>query len=263
MRKAQRPAARPGTYRRRFIITTDPASSRADLEDDSHRFSVALVHDGRRVLSLEADALRTPWNLCGGATDMLQRLVGMPLEPDPRAVYRHTDGKLQCTHQFELAGLAIAHAARGTTRRQYDIEVPVATMDAPLSATLRSDGVVLLSWTVERDVVTSPAALRGRNVRTLVEWAYEAFPDPDLFEGIVLLRRAMQMAGGSRVRDVESMDRAAQLGDRVLGACYVFRPGMIERAHRNPGMTQDFTDRPEALLSDLPRQRGRVLAIPS
>ena len=40
--------------------------------------------------------------------------------------------RLNCTHMFDLAGLAVAHAARqaitdiggGAERRQYDVEIP-------------------------------------------------------------------------------------------------------------------------------------------
>ena len=87
-----------------------------------------------------AVALRTPWTLCRGAVNVLDRLVGMPLSADPQAVYRHADGRAQCTHLFDLAGLAISHAARGIAERQYDVEVPCLDPRAPREALLSVDG---------------------------------------------------------------------------------------------------------------------------
>jgi hypothetical protein len=48
------------TYRRRIRITTAPGKARADIEDDAHRFGVALLHDGVKVTAIRGEGLRTP-----------------------------------------------------------------------------------------------------------------------------------------------------------------------------------------------------------
>src|SRR6266511_3842032 len=141
---------RPGIYRRRIRIRTAAGIARADLEDDPHRYAVIVRHDGERVSAIEGRTVRTPWTSCREATSVLDRLVGIPLSPNPLAVYASTNGREQCTHLFDLAGLAIAHAT-----------------------------------------------------------------------------------------------------GHASGACYVFQPGVVERAARVMRSTLDFTDAPERLLGDL------------
>ena len=151
---------RPGVYRRRIRIATSPGFACADLEDDPHRHGVRVEHDGVRVVAVSGVALRTPWSLCRGAVDVLDRFAGMALSADPRDVYRHTDGRAQCTHLCDLTGLAISHAARGIAERQYDIEVPCFDPDAPRDARLSVDGRERLVWTLQRTTIVAPAPLR-------------------------------------------------------------------------------------------------------
>ena len=242
--------ARPGIYRRRFLIETGAGWARADMEDDVHAWGATLRHDGERIVAVEGRSPRTPWNLCDGAVAVLQRLVGMRLEPDPRAVYRQTDGKLQCTHLFETAGLAVAHAVRGTKRRVYDIEIPVETVHGPRRGTLRRDGTVVLSWTVAQNVVQEPEPYAGRDLRQIMPWAEAVLADPDVLEAVGLLRRAMKISDG-RVYDMDRIERADYFADQVMGGCFVFQPGVVERARRNRGTVRDFSGSPDGLLSDL------------
>ena len=58
------------------------------------------------------------------------------------------DPHWQCTHQFDLAGLAVAHATRDDEQRQYDIEVPPATSPAVGGRCAWRDGELLLEWTI-------------------------------------------------------------------------------------------------------------------
>jgi hypothetical protein len=240
---------RPGIYRRRIRVRTACGIARADLEDDPHRYVVIVRHDGERVSATQGLAPRTPWTSCREATSMLDRLVGVRLSANPVAIYAFTDGREQCTHLFDLAGLAIAHAARGTSLRQYDIEVPCFNPRDRQTARLSRDGMPALEWTVQRTEIVAPAPFAGRNLRTLMPWVEQTFRDPDDYEAIVVLRRGL-FVSGSRAHDLDTLATARATG-HVSGACYVFQPGVAERAARVAHSTLDFTDAPERLLGDL------------
>lgn len=241
---------RPGIYRRRIRITTAPGEARADLEDDPHRYGVIVQHDGERVTGVRGIALRTPWSLCREAVNVLDRLVGMALSPDPQEVYRHTDGRSQCTHLFDLAGLAVAHAARGTLLRQYDIEAACIDTRATRQARLSVDGQERLVWTLERTSILAPKPFAGHDLRSMMPWVKARFVDRDLLEAVIVLRRAV-FVSGNRIYDMDRMAHAAATG-HVSGACYVYQHGVAERAARELGSTLDFGAAPQALLADLP-----------
>jgi hypothetical protein len=240
-----------GTYRRRIRITTAPGMARADIEDDAHRYGVALVHDGEKVTAIRGEGLRTPWTLCVDAARLVDRLVGMPLTPDAAAIYKYTDGRQQCTHAFDVAGLAIAHAYRGTPRRQYDIDVPYPDLsfERPKTITLRRDGEVILCWTVENGMVISPPPYAGHDLAGVVRWARAAFSDPDDYEAVVVARRATHISG-VRTQDLDERKSAAD-GGSSMGRCWVFQPERADVAWRVKGATRDYTDNPDRMLTDL------------
>jgi DUF2889 family protein len=240
---------RPGIYRRRIRIVTTPGQARADLEDDPHRYGVIVHHDGERVTGVQGIALRTPWSLCRDAVNVLDRLIGMALSPDPQEVYRHTDGRSQCTHLFDLAGLAVAHAARGIAQRQYDIETPCLDTRQAREARLSVDGELRLTWTLQRTAILGPAPFAGQDLRSMMSWAKARFLDRDAFEAVMVLRRAV-FVSGNRIYDMDRMAHAAATG-HVSGACYVYQRGVAERAAREVGSTLDFGATPQALLADL------------
>lgn len=242
--------SRPGIYRRRIRIATAAGWARADMEDDGHRFGVIVRHDGRIVTSVEGLSVRVPWSLCPKAEPLLERLQGMPLVPHPLAVYRTTDGKVQCTHMCDLAGLAIAHAARGIPSRCYDVEAPWYRLHGPRTLTLRRDGLEVLHWSVDAKILVEPERFAGRDLRDVVNWAEREFPDADDFEAVVVLRRAV-LISGARLFVWDEMPNA-QATQHGLGACFVFQAGVADKALRNAGTTLDFTDRPEALLENPP-----------
>ncbi|MGE0387798.1 MAG: hypothetical protein AB7Q97_23985 [Gammaproteobacteria bacterium] len=254
------PSARPpglgqprmGAFRRRIRIVTSPAMARADLEDDMHRYGAIVRHDGRRVTAVEGVAIRTPWSLCGAAADHLHALAGMELSPDPLAAYAFTNGRRQCTHMFDMAAFAIAHAARGTPRRQYDAEIVLLPGDAPRPARLERNGLRILEWAVHGDVLTAPPALAGRNLRRLLEGNPLDAMALDDYEAMVVLRRAIYISQ-SRELDLDLAATAADVpgSERILGACSVYQAGVADRALRVRGASRDFHDRREAMLADL------------
>jgi hypothetical protein len=240
--------ARPGIYRRRVRIETGAGTARAEMEDDPHRYGATLHHEGGVITAVEGRALRTPWSACGEAVALLQKLVGVPLHPDPQQVYRHTNGRLQCTHLFDLAGLAAAHAARGIAARTYDAEVPCIDPVLPRDAVLRVDGEEALRWSLKRTRIVGPPSFAGQDVTTMMAWAKQRFIDRDRFEAVLVLRRAVFVSGNRR-HDLDLMARASDTG-HTIGACHVFSSGVVDRAVRLPGTTRDFSDPGVGMLTD-------------
>jgi hypothetical protein len=240
---------RPGVYRRRLQLSTGPGWARAELEDDPHRYGVTLRHDGVHVTAVEARALRTPWTACCEAVALLDRLVGMELSPDPQQVYRQVNGREQCTHLLDLAGLAVAHAARGITRREYEAEVPCLDPGARRDAVLRTDGRETLRWTLQRNTILAPALFAGQDVADLMPWAKACLVERDRLEAVWVLRRAV-FVSGNRFFDLDSMANASDTG-HASGTCHVFTAGVAQRARRAAGSTRDFSDAGVALLADL------------
>lgn len=216
---------------------------RAVLEDDFHHFRVALDYADGRVAAAIGEAVRFPFTACPGATGPLQALAGMALDPIAHSVMQHTDATLQCTHMFDLAGLAIALAARGDARRLYEITVP-RHVDGRSHARLVRDGVPVLDWEVEGSTILGPAPYAGVDMRAgLARWALTSLPAQEA-EAVLALRRCALIALG-RLKDIDREPHA-----HLTGRCYAQQPQRAPQAMRIVGSTWDFTDRPAALCSD-------------
>lgn len=158
------PADSPG-FRRRIIILPEQCRVTAALEDDIHCMAVTLQHDGDVIAGVTSEMERWPWLNCPGAMAVLERtFIGMPIRSaDPRA-----SKKLNCTHLYDLAELAVSHASdRGST--VYDIAVsdPVARRNR---AELWLNGEPRLAFDLFDDVVQSPEAAKGLHLLHLREW---------------------------------------------------------------------------------------------
>ncbi len=237
-----------GIFRRCIRLRAQGSRVEGDLEDDFHRFGVRLDHDGRQVVRIQGAAGRYPWSACPGAVAPLQRLVGMRLATACSAARAWTDPRAQCTHLFDLAGLAIAHAAAGRRERRYEIEIP-DRVDGRCHARLRRDGEALLDWEIERGSVVAPEPFAGRPSfgGGFARWA-EATLAPDLAEAAVVLQRACGISLG-RMWDMDQVPGAWVFGAMTSGACHTFQPGTVEGARRVVGSMRDFSATPEDLLT--------------
>jgi hypothetical protein len=243
-------------YRRRIrLLRIDESTVWGGLEDDFHHFEVTLHHDGRRVTGCELEALRWPWTTCPDAGQNLTRLVGMVLSDRCTAVAAHTDPRWQCTHQFDLAGLCVALAARGDEQRQYDVAIePTPAGYAP---TLWRDGELVHRWRIEspdggmyRLLVDPPPFTDAPWKGGFIKWADATFP-PLEAEAAIVLRRACDISGG-RGMDLEAIPVAAELADIMSGVCYSMQPTVMPVAFRSRGTIRDFGDHADALLRDRP-----------
>ena len=236
-----------GCYRRAIRLRADPGRAVAEVEDDFHHFAVTIEHDGTRVTDARGQAIRYPWSSCPLAAGALPALAGLPLAAHPTAIYRHTDPLLQCTHMFEMAGLAVAQAARGLGARRYDAWVS-DPVEGRVAAELRCDGAVVLAWTLRDGLIAKPDEQRGKAPMALRSTLLANEP-PEAAEALLIMRRAVSLAT-ARSRDVDAYANAGEMDHGA--ACFVFRPGVAEHALRRRGSVRDFSIHPGPLADAAP-----------
>jgi hypothetical protein len=238
-------------YRRRIrLVRLDPTTVWGGLEDDFHHFEVTLAHDATTVTGVSMEARRWPWATCPDAGRNLAELVGMTLSRRCTAVAEVSDPHWHCTHQFDLAGLCVAHTARGIERREY--EVALDPDDGGLRPRLWRDGELLLEWRLTgaapgRTIVDpqppfDAAPWRGGFIR----WADATLPLDDA-EAAIVLRRACDIGAG-RGMDLEAIAVGQELDGIMSGVCYSMQPTVSPVAFRNRGSIRDFGEHREALL---------------
>jgi hypothetical protein len=216
----------------------------AAIEDDAHRFEVKITHDRAIVTALRVDAVRYPYTICPAAVPALQSLVGIALTRDITAPSRAVAASLCCTHQFDIAALAIAQSARGPGQRMYD--AAVRNQDGAKLATLHRDGELVLNWAVRDNLITSNDAAQGLSVRTVLRDLATA--DENFVEAIFVMRRALLVAPG-RMRPPEAHLEPWQMMDRMAGACHSFQPENAPHGRFINTHFRDFENAPERLLA--------------
>jgi len=239
-----------GVYRRSILLCATAADEVvADLEDDFHRFGVVLRHDGQKVLSVEGSAERYPWSECPGAIETLKQLAGIPLPHRATDIGRYADARRHCTHLFDLAGLAVAHAGSGRPDRRYDVAVPDRDALGRTRARGFRDGELVLEWALDGMTITSPPPFDGMTLqRGFLRWA-DSHLDAETAEAATVLRRACIISMG-RGTPWDDLGVAADVGASILGTCHTFQPGRAEVAVRMKGTIRDFTNAPDAPLGE-------------
>jgi hypothetical protein len=232
-----------GRLRRAIGIAAEAGEIRAAVEDDFHHFRVRITHRDGIVTDLLSETPRTPWTACAHAGDDWSGLIGLPLEKSPAAVGRRVEMRLYCTHMFELAGLAMAAAARGVTRRRLEAVVPYGARRSE-PAVVSRDGEAVFAWLTDGATIAAPEPFAGRTIGAgFSAWVEGAF-DLDEAEAALVLRRAVFISAG-RTMNLDAVPHAM-----ISNACYAQHPDRAPTAHRMIGSTQDFDDRPQALLAD-------------
>lgn len=233
----------PGGMLNRVIrIVGGPGVVRAVVEDDFHHFRVILRHEGGKVVSVSSESPRAPYSLCPAAGIRLRLMEGMPLTDDPTATSRLIDAREQCTHQFDLAALALAAAARGTEERRYDLSV-TDERNGRQHAVLNRDGTKVLEWDIADYAVVSPPPFAGRSLGSgFTAWVASAL-EPQAAEDALVLRRGVFISDGRGMSQwLDGLDHAS-----LTGGCWVQQPAQYRQAKRNRGSTLDFAHRPEEL----------------
>lgn len=250
-----------GTFRRRIVLDCDGGTVRAGLEDDFHHFRVRVTLAENRVSNVEVQTFRFPWTTCPGAAGPLRAFIGMEVAA---GMLRRPDApppRLNCTHLHDLTLLALAQAARGPGRRQYDVTVPprepngrpIGPDNIPVwppgrtRASLTRDGVLLMQFDMEGETVRAPLDAAGLDFRHLGKWAAQK-GDDDFLEAVKVFRQGFFVSSGRAV-PVELVDH--DLVRQVMtGVCYTFQPERIDTGERRLDTLRDFTHCPDALLAD-------------
>jgi hypothetical protein len=243
-----------GRFRRRVrLVAPDANTVLGGLEDDQHYFTVRVEHDGAHVNAITSQSVRAPWTTCPAAGSQLQALVRTPLSDRCLVVAGRTQSDQHCTHQLDVATLAVAHAARvtagGASRRQYDIEVPFGLLDGQRhTVTLTRDGEALLAWELEGARVVAPTPWSEAE-GGFARWADATF-DADTAEAAIVLKRACSI-GMSRGMDLDSYPTLADMPG-LSPVCWSMQPERAPVAFRNRGLIRDYDARPETMLAEGP-----------
>jgi Protein of unknown function (DUF2889) len=226
----------PG-YRRRFRITPQPHAVRSELEDDYHRMSVTLHHDGTTVQRIEATMERVPWTTCPGAPQQLLRtFTGVAIA----AVAARGEKRENCTHLHDLTTLAAAHAFDAAPL-VYDILV-ADPIEGQRQVEMRRNGATVLAWIDQQNRIVAPQEIAGITLDKLRPWI-ESRP-ADLREAARLLQWGAIIANG-RARALDKQSDASALG---VGRCYTFQAERVAAAVRIPDI-KDFSQGTTQLLA--------------
>lgn len=216
---------------RALRVRVGPDETRAILHDDFHHFRLRLRHDGTTVLAATSEMLRGPYSLCPRAGEELKQLAGRPLAGGAAGLSL----RQQCTHQFELAALAMAASGRG---QDCHYAMGVRTEDAErFSGWIARDGQRLLDCRIEDQTFTAPQAFAGQPLGAgFTGWAAARLA-PELAEAALLLRRAVILARARR-----HLPRLDALGHAPAnGNCWVQQPATAVQAKRHYGVVRDYS----------------------
>lgn len=219
----------PG-FRRRFIVTPEPGRVRTDVEDDYHRMSVTVHHDGTVATLIEPILARAPWSTCPGAeAELLRTFTGVALADFAARGEKNAN----CTHLHDLAVLAAAHAGDAAPI-VFDILVS-DPVDGHQRAELRRNGETLFEWALTGFVIDAPAGLAGMRLDKLKPWLDSL--DPSSLEAARLLRWGTMIANG-RSLPIEDQSDASKM---PVGNCYTFQAHNSPNARR-VGKIREFSD---------------------
>ena len=227
------------------------------LEDDFHHFGVTLSHDGEVVTGVSMIARRYPYSTCPSAVEPIRDLIGAPLVKRASDVGRWINMRMQCTHIFDLAGLALAHAAARRMHRRYQTIVDDRHIVEVLAsgrrtlgsgrAVLLQDGVEVLVWDIDRHEITAPDEWIGQSLNKGFRGKTETL-DIEPAEHANILRRAIMIAGG------RSADRDTSLLPREnikYAVCHTYQPSQRPNAEWISSSVRDWSGEQDELLKNI------------
>ncbi|MFT4046415.1 MAG: DUF2889 domain-containing protein [Solimonas sp.] len=218
----------PG-FRRRFRVTPGAASVCTEVEDDYHCMRVTVHHDGATATRIDAELIRAPWTTCPEApARLVQTFTGVALAAFPA----RGEKQQNCTHLYDLAVLAAAHAADARPL-VYDILV-ADPLDGLRRAEIRRDGERVLAWSERGMRMAEPDEIAGLNLMGLRDWI--ATLEAPQREAARLLQWGNIIANGRQI-PIEKQSDAT----RMPANCYTFQPERKGFARR-VGAIRDFSN---------------------
>jgi hypothetical protein len=218
------PTYPPGLWRR---IVLQPGSGwiGGALEDDMHSFRIRLDHKDGRIIKAYAKPVRTPWSMCPGAADHIAEELTGELLTDVAA----RDPLQHCTHLYDLAVLAAAHA-NDTELTTFDMHVADRIGATQLgggrsSGTLSVNGVEKMRWLTDGTEIVGPERFAGRSLKGVSRWKHEYTPEEA--EWATVLRRAI-FVSPARQYDPPFGKKAGEMGEFRRGVCYNYQAPQID-----------------------------------
>lgn len=224
-------------FRRRILIEPEAGSVRAELEDDWHRMVVTLRHEHGIAIDIAGEMIRWPWTTCRGAIAQLAATFAA----QPLSAFPAVRGKSRnCTHLFDLAVFAAAHADE-TTAIAYDISV-ADPVDGLSRAEIARNGISVVTWSLQARQLAGPHA--GTSLAEMGDWI-ERLDECDR-EAARILRWASILALG------RTMGMPAGMSATVFAAgnCFTFQPDMAREAVRRDDAARDFTGPDRGPMAD-------------
>lgn len=238
-----------GALRRAVRLVAAPGAVHAGVEDAYHSFRMTLRHDGTAITAIEPRFLRVPLTTCPGAEAPLQRLIGTALDTPWATLATAENPRSHCTHLFDLASLAMAHARRGGERR-YEVTVP-DEHPGPVWTTLHRDGVELLRWQTYKARILAPEPLAGRPLlRGFSRWANHEL-EGDGLEAALVLHKAYFVSRARPWNVAASAGKPVAHHTMMRGACHSYSEPAMSVAIRNPDNVIDTSDPAVPLVADL------------
>jgi hypothetical protein len=219
----------PPGFRRKIVLQPGEGWIGGALEDDMHRFHIRLDHAEGRITAVTAKAVRHPWSACPGATDFIAReLTGeLLVDAAKRDPFQH------CTHLFDLAVLAAAHAG-DTEPTRFDMLV-ADKVEGRATATLAENGVETLCWQLDGTMIAGA----GKDLRQLSKWKLE-LPRQEA-QWATVLRRAVYVSGARQYVPPPNNPTASESPER-MGVCFNYQLPQAETSHRRPNWHRDFSE---------------------
>ncbi len=236
-----------GLFRRGVRLTGRPGEVFAEVEDPYHGMRCTLRHDGERITDIVGEVVRAPFTTCPEASAPIKKLIGLELALSARDSPRRGDPRGNCTHLFDLALLAIAHASRRSEVREYAIEISDENTE-PACAKVWLNGQLQHEWRIRSGQLVDPPEIAGRPVlEGFLVFATTLF-EGDKLEAARVLQKGYFVAQVRRYDVFSLKGQGAESETAMLGSCWSFSDAVVPRAIRVGDNERDFNSNPEAVL---------------
>ena len=229
-----------GATHRRIELVNESTRTSARLMDPFHEMECQVIHDGEHVTNVTGIMHRYPTTLCPGAMSVVTSLVGASIHGPIERHYAPGVLARNCTHLFDLACLAVVHAARAESRRVYEAVVP-DEQDEPVTAEVRRDGHCVHAWTVRRGIVSLPNEVADLPLLGgFLAKASSLFSGDELEAALVLARAYLISLG--RPYDTEAWaGRPTSQNIPLRDRCYAYASSHGDAGRFMAGHVRDIT----------------------